>query len=306
MCLPLPPSARDFQIYQRLQLDGASTRQAANDFSLSQTRIRQIVQHVAQWLAQSLPPSCEATDAAWLRLAQHIAADRLQLLYGEAMQGWRATHQPKYAGLILRVTSAMGKMPVTSGALDALLADALEGPLPDATMSREQTCSRSAAEVPVDEQSSTTAGPQTNPSDEPRSNSSFILNPSSFISPPARDCSRAPSLKPTVAIAAAQLTAVTPSSPTLSADLLPAQSAARRAFLAPAHASGCTGILPVQPFGAGLPTPPKPTTAGLPAATEPDASITELKITPQTLGFTTKKPLSRRDRRRRRRLAAKS
>jgi len=83
MSVSLPPSGRDFQIYQRLLLDGASTRQLAADFSLSQTRIRQIFQRVAHWLAQSLPASCEATDAAWLRLAQHIAADRLQMLYGE-------------------------------------------------------------------------------------------------------------------------------------------------------------------------------------------------------------------------------
>src|SRR5262249_23923307 len=131
-----------------------STRQAAADFSLSQTRIRQIVQHVAQWLAQSLPPSCEATDAAWLRLALHIAADRLQMIYGEALHGWRATHESKYAGIILRVTAARGQMPVTSGALDALLADALEGPLPDEPCSERplwrsddtDTLARSASE----------------------------------------------------------------------------------------------------------------------------------------------------------------
>ena len=106
-------------------------RQAASDFSLSQTRIRQIVQRVSQWMAETLPPTTEATDASYLRLAQHIAADRLQFLYGEAMHGWRATHQAKYAGVILRITAALGKMPAMPGTLDALLADALEGPLPE-------------------------------------------------------------------------------------------------------------------------------------------------------------------------------
>src|SRR5437762_13377427 len=106
----LPPSDRDFQIYQRLMIDGASTRQAASDCSLSQTRVRQIASRVAHWMAESLPPSSEAADASYLRLAQHIAADRLQFLYGEAMHGWRATHQAKYAGVILRITAALGKM----------------------------------------------------------------------------------------------------------------------------------------------------------------------------------------------------
>jgi hypothetical protein len=252
-------------------------------------------------------------------LAQHIAADRLQLLYGEAMHGWRATHQSKYAGVILRVTSAMGKMPVTSGALDALVADALvadalEGPLPEDAHEADARAA-DALEAEAREGEAPAEPPTTNPksSDSPADPltappRSASRNPQSAIPapPPSRDCSPTRSLKPTVAITAAPLTAVTPSPPTLSADLPLAQSAARRAFLAPAHASGGTGILPVQPFGAGLPTPPKPTTAGLPVATEPDASITELKITPQTLGFTTKTPLSRRDRRRLRRLAAKS
>src|SRR5206468_4045678 len=86
--------------------------------------------------------------------------------------------------------------------------------------------------------------------------------------------------------------AATPSPAKPSDTLPPAVSAARRAFLAPAHASGGTGLLPVSA-----------------ACAEPSLVVTELQITPQTLGFTagnqhTTKPLSRRDRRRLRRLAA--
>jgi hypothetical protein len=62
-----------------------------------------------------------------------------------------------------------------------------------------------------------------------------------------------------------------------SANLPAAQSAARRAFLAPAHPSKNNGE---------------------------DVAITELKITPQALNFATKKPMSRRERRRLRRPAA--
>src|SRR5262245_4761630 len=266
----LPPSARDFQIYQRLLLDGASTRQTAADFSLSQTRIRQISQHVAHWLAQSLPPSCEATDAAYLRLALHIASDRLQLIYGEAMHGWRATHESKYAGIILRVTAAMGKMPVTSGALDALLADALEGPLPEEESDR----------VPVGEHSSTTADPP------PRATESTVPLPSTPHSalrtphsspPPSWDCSPAPISAPPPAQPTTPSPTVTPSPPIPSNTVPRTTSAHRRAFLAPAHSLNNNGN---------------------------DDEITELKVTPQTHGFTTKKQLSRRDRRRLRRLAA--
>ena len=48
-----PPIHRDFQVYQRVILEAATTRQAAADFSVSQTRIRQIVQRVSQWLAET-------------------------------------------------------------------------------------------------------------------------------------------------------------------------------------------------------------------------------------------------------------
>ena len=88
-------------------------------------------------------------------------------------------------------------------------------------------------------------------------------------------------------------------------NLPPGQSAARRAFLTPAHPAGGTGILPVTKREGEAPA-------------EPSASITQLKITPQTLGFSTNKAatgtaaqrgscrgnqLSRRERRRLRRLA---
>jgi len=88
-----PPTDRDFQVYQRVVLEAATTRQTAADFSLSQTRIRQIVLRVSQWLAESLPGRTDATDAAYLHLAQHVAADRLQHIFGQAMRDWRATSE---------------------------------------------------------------------------------------------------------------------------------------------------------------------------------------------------------------------
>jgi hypothetical protein len=169
----------------------------------------------------------------------------LQVLDGEAMHGWRATHQAKYAGVILRVTSALGKMPAMPGTLDALLADALEGPLPDDT----STLARSASK-----------GIEAQPTKNPAANSSFIPEPSSLSPPPSRDCSPPPSSRPSVAQTAAPSATVTPSPAKPSDDLRLATSARRRAFLAPAHPAKSNGD------------------------NEP---ITELQITPKTLGFTT-------------------
>src|SRR6266436_7200951 len=110
--LSLPPSQRDFQVYQRVVVEAASTRQAAGEFSLSQTRIRQLVQRVSQWLTDNLPQQDDATDAAYLRHAQHVAADRLSFFYSVAMDGWRAERQLKYLNMAVRVAFAQSKLPV--------------------------------------------------------------------------------------------------------------------------------------------------------------------------------------------------
>ena len=91
----LPPSERDFQVYQRVVMEGVSTRQAAGEVKLSQTRVRQLVQRVSQWLTEVLPPRTESADEAHLNLARHVAADRLQFLYGEAMRGWKLLNETK-------------------------------------------------------------------------------------------------------------------------------------------------------------------------------------------------------------------
>jgi hypothetical protein len=265
--LSLPPSARDFQIYQRLTLEGASTRQAAADFSLSQTRIRQIVERVTHWLAETLPKPTETEDAAYLRLAQHIAADRLQFLYSEAMHGWRATHQAKYAGVIFRITAAHAKMPVSPGTLDALVADALEGPLPDDFSWRVGPACEASDGPPAREDEAPAEPPTARPS-------TFDLRPSAPPSPPPpRDCSTSAQKPPAdIALPAARST-TTSAAATTSAGRNGDRAAPRRAFLAPAQ--------PLPPAG--------------------DSPITELKITPQNLGLSMQRKLSRRERRKLRR-----
>jgi len=264
----LPPTYRDFQVYQRVVIEGASTRQAASEFSRSQTRIRQIVQRVSEWLSDNLPPQDEATDAACLRHAQHVAADRLTYFYSLAMDGWRAERQVKYFNMAMRVAVAQSKLAVLPGTIECLAADAIEGPLPEEVGCAPPTNSKTERQRD---------GETEGKSDDPISQ--FLLPSGSPPSPPPlRDCSAAPGkTKPAEESSAAPIVAkLTP--PSSSADLAPERAAARRAFLAPAHPAPLTGDLPV----------------------------TELKITPQQLGLTNQKKLSRRERRKLQRAKARA
>jgi len=107
---------------------GLSTRLVAEDHGISQTRVRQIVGRVLDWIAATLPDKPEADEKQELRLAQHIAADRIQQLYSELMLLWRQRHEPKFMGQLMRITLAAGRLGVIPGTIDALAADAIEGP----------------------------------------------------------------------------------------------------------------------------------------------------------------------------------
>ena len=124
-----PPSARDFALQRAISFEGLSTWQAAARFGISQPRVRQILQRVADWTAEALPPQMEAEAAARLRYAEHLAADRLEHHYQETMSQWRATHQTRFLMQAMRIALAAGKLPAASGVIEALAADAIEGPL---------------------------------------------------------------------------------------------------------------------------------------------------------------------------------
>jgi hypothetical protein len=134
--LKLPPSARDFLIFERLVVENATTRTVATELGLSQTRVRQIARHVAHWLAETLPTAeADLSEAVRLRLGQHIAADRLERLYRIVNRAFEETDQAKFANLCIRILDAQSRLPVITGTLQALAADAIEGPLPDDTSS---------------------------------------------------------------------------------------------------------------------------------------------------------------------------
>jgi hypothetical protein len=124
-----PPSERDLEIYQQITMRGLSTRLVAEDHEISQTRVRQIVRRVLDWVAATLPEQPETDARRELRLAQHIAADRLQESYCELMSQWRQKHEPRIFGQLLRVTLAASRISALPGTIDGLIADAIEGPL---------------------------------------------------------------------------------------------------------------------------------------------------------------------------------
>src|SRR5688500_17995796 len=74
---PLPPSDRDLQVFERVVAQGATTRAAAAEFGLSQTRIVQIRDRVAEWIASAVPPSERRSAGEQLRLAAAIASQRI-------------------------------------------------------------------------------------------------------------------------------------------------------------------------------------------------------------------------------------
>jgi hypothetical protein len=261
--LRLPPSGRDFFVYERIVVDLVSTRQVAEEADISQTRVRQIVRRVIEWLGETLPEETELSQAKQLRVGRQIAADRLEAHYREAARKWRSTEQPKFAGLAIRILAAQVRLPVVAGKYEALMADVLEGPLPEEQepLTKSKTAERRRSKVESREQ--LTKG--------------STFDPAPFV-PPEADCS-AIAAEATSESAAAAFTSAVASSAEPTCDELTAEArAARAAFFAPAQ-----------------------------SAHRDDAEApSTLKITPEELGLSTRRPLTRKERRRRQRaLAAK-
>jgi len=90
----LPPSERDFLVFEAVMFSGASTRETAAEFEISQTRVMQIRKHVAEWIARSVPDGLELSPIERLRLAVHIAEGRSDHLYDLALGAWRESQKP--------------------------------------------------------------------------------------------------------------------------------------------------------------------------------------------------------------------
>jgi hypothetical protein len=127
MSVPLPPSPRDFEIHRLHLVYHMSTWRLAEKYEISQTRIRQIVKHVSEWLAETLPVKTDAELEKETRLAQHIAADQLQHQL-ELLQNYfdGSGGDPKYSRQQTRVILALARLGTIPGSIEALAADAEE------------------------------------------------------------------------------------------------------------------------------------------------------------------------------------
>ena len=109
MLRSLPPSERNFEIYGAVVVEGMSTRAAATAFGLPQTRIVQIRDHVAHWIAAHLPTVRQLPPAQRVALAAEIAEKRLDHLYAEALEAWRQSQGDQS----IRRTGSQGEMLIT-------------------------------------------------------------------------------------------------------------------------------------------------------------------------------------------------
>jgi len=75
--LRLPPSGRDFEVFEAVILGGKTTREAAQTLRLAQTRICQIVERMRQWHAEVLPAQSGHSPERLQQLAKSVAAGRL-------------------------------------------------------------------------------------------------------------------------------------------------------------------------------------------------------------------------------------
>jgi hypothetical protein len=123
----LPPTDRDLEIFELVQICGTTTRAAADMHELSQTRVRQIVSRVAEWIAEVLPPQTKVEKEKEVLLARRIAADRYQHQFEQMTICWRETRQTQWVGPLVRIINSQARLGVVAGKIDGLVADVLEG-----------------------------------------------------------------------------------------------------------------------------------------------------------------------------------
>ncbi len=90
------PSERDWALYQAVRVEQWPTRAAAEGFKLSQTRVCQIVQRTAAFVAQAVTVPSKEQEAQQLAAGKQLAADRIDHLYGQAMSCFRYSQESSH------------------------------------------------------------------------------------------------------------------------------------------------------------------------------------------------------------------
>lgn len=124
--ISLPPSSRDLELYEFVAVQNHTTREAASAFGISQTRVRQVLARVVEFLVQAVPgDDDERTAEQKLAAAQWAAGMRLDFLYSQALTMWRKSQEPTqlspvglgkvcYLNQAMRIALAAAKVPMRS------------------------------------------------------------------------------------------------------------------------------------------------------------------------------------------------
>lgn len=86
-----PPSERDFELYLALVAESLSTRAAAARFGISQTRVLQVRDRVADWLGMHPPPLARFAPHVRMRVLGEAARLRVDHLLAKASESWEAS-----------------------------------------------------------------------------------------------------------------------------------------------------------------------------------------------------------------------
>jgi hypothetical protein len=90
-----PPTERDWYLFEAVAVAGLSSRQAAQQFGISQTRVQQIRHQVTEWLAVIHGPGEGLSPIERICAAIDLAERRCNYMYSEAMEAWRASQEPQ-------------------------------------------------------------------------------------------------------------------------------------------------------------------------------------------------------------------
>ncbi|QDU26788.1 hypothetical protein ETAA8_18710 [Anatilimnocola aggregata] len=116
----VPPSGRDFEIYRLAKIEMHTTRLIAKALSLSQTRICQVIARGYRVSAGGGPRRRQRrARERQLALARQLAAERFDVLIGEAMTSFRDSKGPQ---TIIREVELPGRMPTRTSTMGKVAA----------------------------------------------------------------------------------------------------------------------------------------------------------------------------------------
>ena len=284
----LPPSGRNFEVFEAVIVGGKSTRDAAGQFRLSQSRVCQIVRRMQAWQAEVLTSEQHLTDEEQLRLSKDIAGHRLNHLYCEVMGAWRRsqgdfkqTRSSRYGDEVTTTKSSYGDPKYLVAATRLI---------------------KAAADLGV-------AGSLPYPDDEEEPGRPEVRPTATH---PVEDCSQNGHARSVPAPAAMNSAAAKAGSEQTSAELSPQHALARRALLAPVQQDHAAELASAGRVGQASPRAqthaastldPRGSSAGddrsavSPALTHPtQGGGIQLQVTPDQPGISSR-PLSRQQRR---------